>query len=67
MRALKHVALSVAFWSFFAVSCMVLFCVALLLFLVTWPFDRSGRVLHLFSCFWAQLYFYVVLLAPARG
>ena len=54
-----HVALSVAFWSFFAVSCVVLFCVALLLFLVTWPFDRSGRVLHLFSCFWAQLYFYV--------
>ena len=54
-----HVALSVSFWSFFAVSCVVLFCVALLLFLVTWPFDRSGRVLHLFSCFWAQLYFYV--------
>ena len=56
---MKHVALSVAFWSFFAVSCVVLFCVALLLFLVTFPFDRRGRVLHLFSCFWAQLYFYV--------
>lgn len=56
---MKHVALSVAFWSFFAVSCVLLYCIALLLFLVTRPFDRNGRVLHLFSCFWAQLYFYV--------
>ncbi len=54
-----HVALSIAFWSFFAASCVVLFFVALALFVVTWPFDRDRRVLHLFSCFWAQLYFYV--------
>ena len=50
---------SVLFWSFFAASSAVLFCVALVLFLVTWPFDRDGRVLHLFSCAWAQLYFWV--------
>ena len=37
----------------------MLFFIALALWLVTTPFDRNGRVLHLFSCFWAQLYFYV--------
>jgi 1-acyl-sn-glycerol-3-phosphate acyltransferase len=50
---------SVLFWSFFVASSAVLFFVALALFLVTWPFDRLGRVLHLFSCGWAQLYFWV--------
>ncbi|WNG55551.1 1-acyl-sn-glycerol-3-phosphate acyltransferase [Archangium gephyra] len=50
---------SVLFWSFFLASSAVLFCVALVLFLVTWPFDRNGRVLHLFSSGWAQLYFWV--------
>ncbi|AKJ01353.1 1-acyl-sn-glycerol-3-phosphate acyltransferase [Archangium gephyra] len=50
---------SVLFWSFFVASSAVLFCVALVLFLVTWPFDRKGLVLHLFSCGWAQLYFWV--------
>jgi 1-acyl-sn-glycerol-3-phosphate acyltransferase len=50
---------SVLFWSFFVASSAVLFLVALALFLVTWPFDRDGRVLHLFSCAWAQLYFWV--------
>nr|WP_246356906.1 lysophospholipid acyltransferase family protein [Pyxidicoccus fallax] len=40
-------------------SCVVLFAGAVLIWLVTLPFDRNGRVLHLYSCFWAQLYFYV--------
>ncbi len=48
-----------AFWLFFGVSCGVMFLLALVVFAVTFPFDRKGRVLHLFSCFWAQLYFYV--------
>lgn len=50
---------SIAFWTFLALSCVVLFFVALFVFLVTFPFDRHGLVLHLFSCFWAQIYFYV--------
>lgn len=51
--------LSFLFWSFFATSCVALFFVGLVLFLVTRPFDPNGRAQHLFSCFWAQLYFYV--------
>lgn len=54
-----RVAFSILFWMFFCVSCAALFAVALVIFVVTWPFDRNGRLLHLFSCFWAQLYFYV--------
>lgn len=50
---------SVLFWSFFATTSAVLFLVGLVIFLVTWPFDRNGRVLHLFSCAWAQLYIWV--------
>ncbi|MFP2934632.1 lysophospholipid acyltransferase family protein [Pyxidicoccus sp. 3LG] len=37
----------------------MLFAGAVAIWLVTLPFDRNGRVLHLYSCFWAQLYFYV--------
>lgn len=55
--AIRHL-FSIVFWSFFAVSSAVLFLGALLLWAVTLPFDRNGRVLHLYSCFWAQLYMY---------
>ncbi len=47
-----------AFWLFLGVTCVVMFLVGLAVFLVTLPFDPNGRVQHLFSCFWAQLYFY---------
>ncbi|WNG44354.1 1-acyl-sn-glycerol-3-phosphate acyltransferase [Archangium minus] len=50
---------SVLFWSFFVATSAVLFFVGLVIFLVTWPFDRNGRVLHLFSSAWAQLYLWV--------
>ncbi len=51
--------LSVLFWAFFALSCLPLFAGALLVWLLSAPFDRNGRLLHLYSCFWAQVYFYV--------
>jgi 1-acyl-sn-glycerol-3-phosphate acyltransferase len=50
--------LSALFWAFFALSCIPLFAVAVVVWLCTFPFDRNGRVLHLYSCFWAQVYFY---------
>ena len=55
MRAL----LSFLFWCFLALSCIPLFAGALLIWLVTRPFDRVGRALHLYTCAWAQLYFWV--------
>lgn len=47
---------SLAFWGFIAVSSVLLFPVALVLWLVTLPFDRRGVALHRFTCFWASLY-----------
>ncbi|NBD13203.1 1-acyl-sn-glycerol-3-phosphate acyltransferase [Corallococcus sp. c25j21] len=54
-----RILISIAFWTFLALSSGVLFLGALLLWALTRPFDANGRVLHLYSCFWAQLYFYV--------
>jgi 1-acyl-sn-glycerol-3-phosphate acyltransferase len=50
---------SALLWLFFVASSALLFVGAVVVWLVTTPFDRDGRVLHLYSCFWAQLYFYV--------
>lgn len=52
-------AFSLVFWIYLALSCNVMFTFALAIFLVTLPFDRNGRVLHLFSCFWATTYFWL--------
>lgn len=50
---------SALLWLFFVASSAVLFLGAVVVWLVSSPFDRDGRALHLYSCFWAQLYFYV--------
>jgi len=59
METTVPAVLSTLFWAFLALSCVPLFAGACLVWLVTLPFDPDGRVLHLYSCFWAQLYFYV--------
>ena len=48
--------LSLLFWIFLVVSSLLLFPVALLIWLVTVPFDRKLSLLHQFTCFWASLY-----------
>jgi 1-acyl-sn-glycerol-3-phosphate acyltransferase len=50
---------STVFWTFLVLSCVPLFLGALLIFAVTYPFDPNRRLLHLYSCVWAQLYFWV--------
>jgi 1-acyl-sn-glycerol-3-phosphate acyltransferase len=50
---------SVGYWTFFFLTMPIFFVVALVVFLVTWPFDRRRVVLHLYSCFWASFYVYV--------
>lgn len=44
------------YWLFVGVTTILLFPVAVLLRVVTGPFDRRLRVLHRFTCFWASLY-----------
>jgi 1-acyl-sn-glycerol-3-phosphate acyltransferase len=48
--------LSTFFWAFIVVSSLLLFPVALLVWLLTAPFDRRLRAQHQFTCFWASLY-----------
>jgi 1-acyl-sn-glycerol-3-phosphate acyltransferase len=49
-------AVSIAFWVFFGVSSLVCFTTALLIWMITFPFDRDHRCNHMFSCVWATLY-----------
>ncbi len=48
--------LSLLFWLFLVCSSLLLFPVALLIWLATVGFDRKLVVLHRFTCFWASLY-----------
>jgi 1-acyl-sn-glycerol-3-phosphate acyltransferase len=47
---------SVLYWSFAVLVMPPLFAVALVIWLLTLPFDRRKVLLHLFSCFWGSLY-----------
>jgi 1-acyl-sn-glycerol-3-phosphate acyltransferase len=49
-------ALSTLFWAFITVSSIVLYPVAIAIWLLTVAFDRRLVVLHRFTCFWASLY-----------
>ncbi len=44
------------FLCYMAVTSILLFFVALLVWAITAPFDRHLRALHLLTCFWASLY-----------
>jgi 1-acyl-sn-glycerol-3-phosphate acyltransferase len=48
--------LSALFWLFIVVSSLMLFPVAVLIWVVTVLFDRRLVLLHRFTCFWASLY-----------
>ncbi len=47
---------SFLFWLFFLVTIVFMFFPALLIWLLTLPFDRNKRILHQYSCFWGSLY-----------
>lgn len=47
---------TVLFWIFFSFTMVTLFFIAALIWLLTLPFDRNRKILHLFSCFWGSLY-----------
>jgi 1-acyl-sn-glycerol-3-phosphate acyltransferase len=50
---------SVLFWAFIVLTCPVFFAGALLVWLVTLPFDRRRVALHLYSSAWASFYVYI--------
>ena len=59
MKRLLLAALSLLFWVFVSVTSIAMFPVALLIWLVSLPFDGQLRALHMFTCFWASLYTWV--------
>jgi len=46
-------------WSFFILSSIALFVGALVIWLLTLPFDPNKKILQAYSCFWASLYLWV--------
>jgi 1-acyl-sn-glycerol-3-phosphate acyltransferase len=49
-------AFSILYWAFIVLTMPLFFPLALVVFAVTWPFDRRRVALHLFSCAWASFY-----------
>ena len=52
--------ISIVFISFFLISSMLLYIVALGIWLLTVPFDRRLHLLHMFTSFWGSLYLWVM-------
>ncbi len=50
---------STFFWFFLAVTCITFFPIAVLIYLLTFLFDRRLKLLHQFTCFWSSLYTWV--------
>lgn len=50
---------SFLYWAFIFVSSLLLFPVAVLVWVVTAPFDRRLVAQHRFTCFWASLYTWI--------
>jgi 1-acyl-sn-glycerol-3-phosphate acyltransferase len=48
--------LSYAYWTLIALTAPILFLIAVLIWLVTLPFDRRKVILHIYSCAWAVLF-----------
>ena len=59
MDRLAKTLASYGIWAVIFITCPPAFLVAFLVWLVTVPFDRRLRVLHLYSCAWASFYTYV--------
>lgn len=58
-RRIFYPLVAAGYISFVFATSAALFPVALVLRVVTRPFDRRLRILHLFTCFWASLYVWV--------
>lgn len=59
LKRLTYRLIAIFYITFVFVTSSFFFPVALLIWLVTLPFDRRLTLLHLFTCFWASLYIHV--------
>ena len=59
MNRLGKTLASYALWATIILTVPLLWIPAFLIWLVTAPFDRRLRILHLYSCWWASIYTYI--------
>jgi 1-acyl-sn-glycerol-3-phosphate acyltransferase len=59
MDRLGKTLASYGLWLVVFVTVPVFWVGALVTWLITWPFDRRLRLLHLYSCAWASMYTYI--------
>jgi 1-acyl-sn-glycerol-3-phosphate acyltransferase len=57
---MKNRIIAASWFAFVAATSVFFFLIALLIRVITWPFDRRQVVLQQFTCFWAALYTWVV-------
>ncbi len=57
---MKNRIIAAGWFIFVSVTSVFFFLTALLIRLVTWPFDRRQAVLQQFTCFWAALYTWII-------
>ncbi|HNW28556.1 MAG TPA: lysophospholipid acyltransferase family protein [Spirochaetota bacterium] len=51
---------SAAFLTFVGITSIPFYLIALIIRITTYPFDRRLRLLHLWTCFWASLYTWIM-------
>ncbi|PRQ04496.1 1-acyl-sn-glycerol-3-phosphate acyltransferase [Enhygromyxa salina] len=59
MRKAAQVVFATLWWATFGLVSALMFVGATVCFVLTAPFDRRRVVQHLYSCFWAQIMFYL--------
>lgn len=52
--------ISTLFIAYIGITCALFYVIALLIWVVTRPFDKRLVILHLYSCFWASLYIWTM-------
>lgn len=60
LQRLLYRLIAVVYIAFVFLTSSVFFIIALLIWLITYPFDKRLWLLHRFTCFWASLYIWVM-------
>ncbi|MFP4225136.1 MAG: lysophospholipid acyltransferase family protein [Desulfobacterales bacterium] len=57
---MKQRLIAIGWFTFVGLTSVLFFLIALVIWLVTWPFDRRKVILQQFTCFWAALYTWII-------
>ena len=59
MKKIAKIIYSILGWTYAAVSGPILMVVAILIFVIAYPFDKKRKALHVFSTFWGLQYIWM--------